>query len=270
MNEVRERLESDLSRIEDADLGTDACKKIDHPRMLLVPNEFQALASSFGEELRVLRDLAAPGWDQKKRTGRVNVRRYLKSRDNPQRVFDRFNPGARNAVSLHLDVLIDQSGSMGPQGTRAGFMAWAIKRAVDQLGGSATCSIIAYSSTTKVVYGPDTRVPETHTKDSYTSGGTIAGKALQQALVHCHRSQARYKAVFVLTDGMWADRDNISSTVNRLHDKGVYTSLFFLTDRYGSQSSNGLQSVINVNDTSTIVSHVRNTVVEDIKRAIKL
>ena len=265
LDEVKERVLSDLKRLEDADLEREAIRRFEGEGAD-VPPEFQALSSSFERELRVLRGLAAPGFDTNKRSGRLNTRRYIAQRDQPRRVFDRYNPGSREAVSLHIDVLIDQSGSMGAQGSRACYMAWAIKRAVDKLG-SATSSIIAFDGVASTVYGPDDRVPETSTINSYTGGGTEVTPAFAQALRHCHRTKARYKAVFVLTDGEWWS--NPSTEIERLHDKGVYTSLFFLSP-YGRKTddSRGLRSVINVTDTADIVNHVRNVVVEDIKKNI--
>lgn len=268
LDEVRERVESDLKRLQDADLERDVISRF-NGESLPVPVEFQALSASFERELKVLRGLAAPGFEERKRSGRINTRRYVANRDNPRRVFDRFNPGSREAVSLHVDILIDQSGSMGAQGKRAGFMAWAIKRALDSLG-TATSSVIAFGSTSSVVYGPEQRVPAATAVNSFTAGGTNVAPAMAQALRHCHRAKARYKAVFVLTDGAW--RANPEEEITRLHEKGVYTSLFYLGDeRYGRETdTRGLQSLVNVSDSAALVGHIRNVVVEDIRKNIQI
>jgi hypothetical protein len=269
IEDVRQKLESDLDRIQDADLDTDVVATSSH-KTLTVPGEFVALAASFEQELRVLRDIAAPGYDLRKRSGRLNTRRFITHRDNPRRVFDRFNPGSADAVSLHIDILVDQSTSMGcAEGQRACFMAWAIKRALDRMN-TATSSIITYQSNgaSEVAYGPNSRVPEGSTRDSYHGGNTFVVDALKQALRFSHRSNARYKAVFCLTDGDWYDTP--TEELRRLHEKGVYTTLFYFPTNGARQIADprGMQSLVNVTDLADVVNHVRNVVVEDIRRNI--
>lgn len=191
-----------------------------------VSPESVSASRSFGTELEQLRGDHDPYWDRRVNSGRLNVQRYLTEHDIDE-AFDQWELGREDAVDIECVVLLDISGSMDWCIDNAYQSMWAIKRALDKV--NATTTVVAYDTDAYTIYGPLERAG-IQMKYSGSGGGTDPKIAMEYANSVFAQSERAIKVLISITDGEWGTTPEVDSTVMRLRNAGVLTSLAFISD----------------------------------------
>jgi hypothetical protein len=198
----------------------------DHSEGTWLPTTDRAmqLEREVSDALLDLRDNVEPGWDKRTDSGRLNVRRLLTSYADADELFDRFNPGALEAVDFEVVLLLDVSGSMGGSVLPLSEALWAIRHAVDKLEGRLT----AYTFDTRhmVLCEPGER-PDDRLYLLDAMGGTDPTEAWYEAHRIVEGSSATQKLVIALTDGGWFS-DRATDAVKACNEAGAVTALAVL------------------------------------------
>jgi hypothetical protein len=225
--------------------------------------ESVSASRSFGTELEQLRGEYDPYWDRRVNSGRLNVQRYITEHDIDE-AFDQWELGREDAVDIECVVLLDISGSMDWCIDNAYQSMWAIKRALDKV--NATTTVVAYDTEAYTIYGPEERAG-IQMKYSGSGGGTDPGKAIAYANSVLANSERAIKLLISITDGEWGTTPEIDSTVMRLRNAGVLTSLAFISDpkylKDGatiSINNHGHEVAVNITDARDLFSLARRLV----------
>jgi hypothetical protein len=225
--------------------------------------ESVAASRSFGTELEQLRGDYDPYWDRRVNSGRLNVQRYITEHDIDE-AFDQWELGREDAVDIECVVLLDISGSMDWCIDNAYQSMWAIKRALDKV--NATTTVVAYDTEAYTIYGPDERAG-IQMKYSGSGGGTDPGKAIAYANSVLANSERAIKLLISITDGEWGTTPEVDSTVMRLRNAGVLTSLAFISNpdhlKDGatiSINNHGHEVAVNITDARDLFNLARRLV----------
>lgn len=196
------------------------------------------------------------------------------------RVFKKYQPGKRASLSVHVDLLVDGSGSMGdPGANKALEMAWGIKRALDEVDASS--SIMQFHSHVDYILKPNERAAETKYPAVGSQGWTEIAPGLWQAVKNARESEARFRAVFALTDGQY-DQSDVPVALAQLKKDGVYTAIFFYLPRADKETANivfqhrqrqfasdGWQWSGVATRLPDISHHIQRTLLDDIQKFMK-
>lgn len=228
-----------------------------------VSPESVSASRSFGTELEQLRGDYDPYWDRRVNSGRLNVQRYLTEHDVDE-AFDQWELGREDAVDIECVVLLDISGSMDWCIDNAYQSMWAIKRALDKV--NATTTVVAYDTEAYTIYGPLERAG-IQMKYSGSGGGTDPKVAIDYANSVFAQSERAIKVLITITDGEWGTTTEVDSTVMRLRNAGVLTSLAFISDPKHLQdgatiriNNHGHEVAVNITDARDLFNLARRLV----------
>lgn len=201
--------------------------------------EFMGASRRFGKELQRLWADADPGWNKHQATGRLSMQRAMTGGDMDT-IWDQWDEGKNDATDIEMVLLVDCSISMDTQMAEASQASWAIKRAVEQVGGHVT--VLGYSDSHTIHY-PRYQRATTKYRGFHDLNGTNPTTALQQAQIAFNRSKAHHKLLVVITDGAWPYNvvNESESRIEEMNRSGVATALGFLADphlraQYGGNS----------------------------------
>jgi hypothetical protein len=193
--------------------------------------DYMIVSNQFKRELMKVWADADPGWKQHKASGRVNVQRAMRGGEIDT-LFDQWDEGNNDATDIELIVLFDYSYSMNRQMKKASQALWAIKRAVESIGGDVT--VIGYSDGATLFYDKMHKAKARTYRLFGADSGTDPQEALDQARLMMHYSKKKHRIVLFLTDGSW-DRHYggpLSVTheqqIEQLKAHGVITALAYL------------------------------------------
>lgn len=213
-------------------------------------------SEQFARELAVLRADNEPAWLDRTDSGRVNPFRWEQGCELEE-AFDRFEEGRWDTTDIECAILLDLSGSMMNDNTKAHECMWAIKNALDSINASTT--VVGYSddgyysreNSSVSIYDRTEKVGSTMTVVP-ASGGTDPTKALQYAKYILAQSSRAIKLLIVITDGDWntASLEKSEATIRELREGGVLTSLAWLN------SYDMDMNTVNTHECE-IVAHVR-------------
>src|SRR5215467_8533983 len=184
-----------------------------------------------------------PGWIKGTSTGRLNVRRLINPRRDPETMFDKFAPGQMDATEMDAVILLDVSGSMTSQMRQLSEATWAIHHAINDIDGKAT--IITFSSGMRVVATPGKR-PSNKMFRLRQWGGTDPEASLRHAYSYLSASQATNRLVVILTDGDWSGdyygNSKADELIKAMRETGITTVLAFLpTDQISKPKAHGCE-----------------------------
>jgi uncharacterized sporulation protein YeaH/YhbH (DUF444 family) len=179
------------------------------------------------DALRDIKDESEPGWVRHVSHGRLNIRRLLNPRLDPDTLFDRYDPGQMDATELELVVILDVSGSMRPHMQRLGEATWAIHQSVDDIEGRAT--ILTFCSGEHRVLAMPGQRPDSRMFVPKQWGGTEPESALRAAFNQLAESRARNRMVVILTDGEWYG-GNGDRVVAAMREVGITTVLAYMPE----------------------------------------
>lgn len=188
--------------------------------------DFMFASNAFKKELSKLWVDSDPGWHTHRASGRVNVQRAMRGGDLDT-VFDSWNEGKNDATSIELVILFDHSGSMNHLMVQASQSLWAIKRAVESIGGDVT--VIGFTTDAVTMYDKRTKVNNTRFRQFWARGLTNPRRALDQARMIFHYSKKVHKICLFITDGLWSAPEENDATIEELHKHGIMTALGFIS-----------------------------------------
>lgn len=184
-----------------------------------VPVDLVLLAKQFGVELERLRADFDPSWLNGERSGKLNAQRYLRG-DDLDSVFDSWEEGRDDVVSIEAVILLDRSGSMsGNNADNAYKSMWAIKKALERV--EARTTVVTFDSRTNLLYGADEKAGVT-IRDGGADGGTNPESAIMYAKRVLAESDKAIKILFMITDGAW-DTDKGEKAIQEMKQAGVLT-----------------------------------------------
>ena len=204
-----------------------------------ITQETASAAYRFGDELRVIVDAAAPGWQQRQSSGRLNMRRMMDREPDLDTAFDRWSPGETDVFSIEAVALVDLSGSManGGKRERASIGTWVVRRGIELAGGTAMTTVLGYGS-------PDDQHTLAQRGDSASatdvplypanSGSTLPGKCLTEARKIFAGSTLKHKVLFLLTDGGFTSGDvspGPDESIMMMNESGIVTVLFYINEK---------------------------------------
>lgn len=208
-----------------------------------VTPETRRLARDVAEHLRRLTHASLPQWLRRTDHGRLNVRRYLTRDvgDSFDTMFDKFEQGLQDEVSLDVTVLVDVSGSMSARVTylvpaddvenvtteegpkpweRASEAVWAIQQAVEAAEGD--CTVIGFDDTSTLISQTGRRAPS-QVRRLVGRGNTDPVEGLRDTWRRLRTVEAANKVVVIITDGYWTRESGGDRLVEDLNQRGVVT-----------------------------------------------
>lgn len=191
------------------------------------PAQAEVVASRlFAQELERLRIDSDPAWITEMPTGKLNVQRAMNADINDiNKLFNRWEMG-NDDYDIEACILLDRSGSMWSEIGAVCRSAWAIKRAIEKINGRV--SVMSFSDVSRTLYSADEKAKATEVRMVEASGGTDPRYALKESERIMGLSTAKTKLLFILTDGAFNSGGDSDSSIKRLKDNGVYTSIVFL------------------------------------------
>lgn len=152
-------------------------------------------------ELERLRQDAEEGWDRARPAGRLNVARWVATRDD-ERAFDAWRDRKGDAGDLEVVILLDDSESMKYRYTDAARAMWVLKRSLDGIGASTTVMVFDHRS--RILYRADERAErDTFRLTSDGFGSTDPSAAVAQAARIFSGSRRSTKILITITDGYY-------------------------------------------------------------------
>lgn len=244
-------------------------------------DEHRLAAKKIADLMREITSRVRPGWKNRLKTGQFDVPSYVAQSQRPIRVFKKYNPGMMRAVDIHVEVLVDQSGSMSYHGNnalKAIQMAHTIKVACDKIG--ATCAVHMFGSDQETLYDPTEKADPSTVPWYSDGGGTEIGPCLWEAVRNCTARKATVKLVFILTDGAYTD---LQARSQELHDvmeaiskTGARSHLFVLSPYAYTEAQVERERQDRFTDTAHAIQHVdsmieyfRTTLIKDMKKVLK-
>lgn len=213
-----------------ADLPLDAVQEVSATADALLGS------SGFGRELEALRIEHEAAWERRTSGGRLNAGRYLRGAELDE-AFDRWELGRDDTVDLDVVIALDCSGSMdGEPMQHAAQAMWALKRAVDRVGGA--CTVLGFNHESCTIYSADERSALT-VREPRAEGGTDPYTALAHAERLLVSTERALRLLVVITDGAWFEPERSDEIIESLRDEGVLTAMVALGDR--ALSSHGCE-----------------------------
>lgn len=229
-------------------------------------------AKKMSERFRQFVDRSLPYWERRVDSGRLNVDRYMNSDSfNYDELFDRFDPGNQDDMSLEVVVLLDRSGSMGhgPGSNlwKACEASWVVCRAVTEADGEV--AVIAYDTASYLIAAPGEKVNPNKMDAIRSGGGTNPTKALIDAFIRLEPSEAAHKVCVFLTDGDWAGGEDVVRAIN---NEGITTIGFVIGGqaifrRQGQENATleelmGTQYAAEINDPFEMLPVIEKVIVD--------
>ena len=246
-----------------------------------VSDEHRNAASVIARMLKEITARVRPGWHRNRRVGQFDVPSYVAKSQRPVRVFKKYSPGQMRAVDIHVEVLVDQSGSMSfgnsPNAEKAVAMAHTIKVAADKIG--ATCGVHMFGNRPVTLWAA-TEKADPSTVPYYTDGGgTEIGGALWEAVRNCTVRDATVKLVFILTDGAYSDYmpgdERLQAVMAEISNTGARSHLFLLTNGSlppetveAEREQRFTDTAHNVLSVDSVIDHFRSTLLRDMKKVL--
>ena len=171
--------------------------------------------------------MALPYWERRVSNGRLNVGRFMTRRegDTFDTMFDRFQDGQQEDVSLDVTILVDTSGSMSDADRNGMTLAhqasqavYAIQKAVEAAEGD--CTVIEFNDASHLVSQTGYRPHLTRMKDLAPHGSTDATAAVKDTWMRLRSVEAYHKLVIVVSDGLWRRGGDV---IRDLAKSGVVT-----------------------------------------------
>jgi hypothetical protein len=189
---------------------------------------YVAASDRFKRELQRLWADVDPGWRRERPAGRLNVQRVLRG-DDLDTVFDEWSEGKQDATSLEVVLLVDNSWSMGRPGMDAASQSvWAVKRAVESIGGEVT--VIGFSDEAKTLYTKSDKALRSQFRRFGPVGSTDCDPAIEAARYIMYYSNKVHRIVLFMTDGAWDDYYSAERSIKVLHDHGIMTALAHISN----------------------------------------
>ena len=208
---------ADLDRVVD-DLAHGVSGPSNLPRTTGVWEEATASARLLARDVsRVLSDIkddCEAAWIRRTDTGRFSVDRWATDPGwDADNVFDLFDPGAMDASSLDLVLVLDVSGSMSSENKRLAEATWAIRQAVDRIEGTVTC--IGFGDEATLMFDKPTNGPTGASSCPIWKGRPTPTGACRDAHRIVADSQAANRIVIILTDGAWWNMGPATAAIGR-------------------------------------------------------
>ena len=198
-------------------------------REMVVGSDWRSASRKFEKELMRIWADSDPGWEQGQPSGRVNVQRAMRGADLDT-VFDRWEEGNQSATDIDMIMLVDHSVSMDDQMETVSQALWAIKRAVESVGGDVT--VLGFGDDASVMYNRYEKASNSKYRRFSDEGGTQPQEAFAEAYTMLMHSQAKHRIFLVLTDGAFYNDDPCNDIVDVLNSHGIVTALGFLASDY--------------------------------------
>ncbi|MFT4263459.1 MAG: vWA domain-containing protein [Nocardioides sp.] len=226
-------------------------------RTAAVPRAYVDAARRFRVELDRLRGDADAGWIRRQSSGRLNVQRAMLG-TSPDAAFDRWTDASFDAADIEAVLLLDASGSMLESITEACAAAWAIKRAVEAIGGRTT--ILSYACEAGLVHGAGIRAEATTMRVIDAEGGNEPVAALDSARAILGASHAANRMLITLADGDWgSEEETAHRIVDDVRDLGAMTAIGLL-GRYVADDPHHHEVAIRLSRPSALVTMARDLV----------
>lgn len=226
-NEIRETVEKLINQINSYKPETITLPKHPYSSRLVLADKMLGIKNALVSEFSQLKDDCEPGWVQKVDSGRLNLQRYISSKD-PDEAFDVWKDNKSEATDIEVVVLVDVSASMNPVIDTTMQGMWAIKNALGTI--DIPCTVITYSSFSYILYGPREKAHSTHFRSVPSGGGTCPDQAISQAMTIFYDSTCTNRILISITDGDWFSYNTYapSELVSRMNDAGVYTAMLYM------------------------------------------
>jgi hypothetical protein len=222
-----------------------------------VPVSYVESARRFRLELDRLRGDADPGWVRNQSSGRLNSQRVRLGAD-PDTAFDRWQESSFDASDIEAVLLLDASGSMHTAMAEVCAAAWAIKRAVQAVGGRTT--VYSYDDVAGVVYAASDRAEAATMRTIRAIGENEPLTALQAAQGLLVSSRAANRMLITLADGDWgAEEEAGHEVVDELRAAGVMTAIGLL-GQYVSDDPHRHEHAVRISSPAALVSLARQIV----------
>lgn len=224
---------------------------------IAVPAPYVESARRFRVELDRLRGDADPGWVPRQSSGRLNAQRVILGTD-PDTAFDRWLASSHDASDIETVLLLDASGSMDSAMSEVCAAAWAVKRAIQAVGGRTT--VYSYDDVAGLVYAASDRAQSTTMRAISARGGNDPLKALQAARALLVNSGAANRMLITLADGDWGwEEEAAHEVVDELRDAGVSTAIGLL-GRYVSDDPHHHEHAVRISSPAALVTMARQLV----------
>lgn len=246
-----------------------------------VSDEHRNAANVIARLLKEITSRVRPGWQKHRRTGTFDVPTYVAKSQRPVRVFKKYSPGQLRAIDIHVEVLVDQSGSMSFGSTqndmKAVAMAHTIKVACDKIG--ATCGVHMFGSHATTLWTATEKADASTVPYYSDGGGTNVGGALWEAVRTCTVRDATVKLVLILTDGAYSDYYagdvRLQAVMSEISNSGARSHLFLLSGANMSEQQVEAERELrftdtahHVHDVDSVIDYFRSTLVHDMKKVL--
>jgi Mg-chelatase subunit ChlD len=219
---------------------------------------------AFRLQLQRLKNDYLPEMVRRTPLGKINASRYLSGCDLDE-AFDRFEEGNDEVASIEAVILLDRSGSMGNDITAAYEAMWAVKKALDEIGASA--SVITFSNTSEVLYSANEKAT-TEMRTNGCGGGTDPTKAVIAARNIFATTKRPVKLFMAITDGEWSagwgQKSDYDEVIRELRRAGVLTSL--VTIKMTPNNVHNCEMVANIKNATDLFPLAKNLVSVAIQR----
>lgn len=189
--------------------------------------EWRKAMRAFNKELLKVWADSDPGWNRRFPSGRLNVGRAMRGGDLDT-LFDVWDEGKTAATDIDMVILVDYSISMSSLMDTTSQALWAIKRAVEQVGGEVT--VLGFNEEATTMYTRNDKAPADSYRKFSAQDYTNPKKALAEAYTLMMHSRAHHKIVLILTDGAWSDYDENNEIIDVLNAQGCITALGYLAE----------------------------------------
>jgi hypothetical protein len=197
---------------------------------------YMLASNGFKRELSKLWIDSDPGWHRYQSSGRINIDRVMQGADLDES-WDRWDEGKTDATSIELVTLFDISSSMDGVMDASSQALWAVKRAVESIGGNVT--VIGFNYNAYTMYDKKQKAERATYRYFGASGGTAIGEACTQARMILHYSKMKHKIALFITDGDWSDAGVGNTAIRDMKQHGVLTALGFIDTGYAGFNAHG-------------------------------
>lgn len=194
-----------------------------------------------------------PAWQEQQTRGILNVNRYITRKPGDREFWRQWTDADEPGTNLSVSLLLDRSGSMKWAEADLSVIAYACKRACDDL--NIPCTVVLWDEEAEILFSGTERAHDVLYVASM--GGTEITKALS-ALSHMRHDKDRHLMI-CMTDGEWEGVHNIAAY---MEDGDHSVGLFF--SQSSSAYNNPLQQhqfseVHRISNLNQIASYLRRT-----------
>jgi hypothetical protein len=235
--------------------------------------EFKRAAADIATIVRTLHNELAPEWQNRNRSGRFDMRRYLRDESAnraPIDVYRRWYEGNEQDATIDVMILVDASSSMRAVIGDVSLTMWAIKTGLMIPG--VNVGIISYSEGGSQWPKVISRQREKFTGDIVSvpavGGSTYVEPALKSAYGHYSYTKAKNPVVIILTDGQWSDTIESETYVKKLNALGVITVLTGLKDAVRNYGNHQCKIAVDVKHPRELAPIIRNVVTNLMRKSL--